>query len=661
MTLDNFLTSGHDFTDSEYELKSKLALTNSLILLTITVVFILAAILLSSGKIFFAIANLIYVFLGLFGLYLLRKNKKILRYIIPIIPLLSIILVITAMAKYPNEEVRIAWFHIIIIASFFLGGRKLGYSMALLSVLSIGALEYVVDTSLNSYTLFLGIVIILLGTASVYLYEHREFILKQKLYDINNHLEDKVRQEITKRTLIYEKTNTQLQKSAMMLEEQKNAFKNLAHYDALTGLPNRLLFYDKLEHVMENSKKDDHKFSILFIDLDDFKEINDSFGHDIGDNVLTIVAERFENRISKNDLLARLGGDEFTLILEGWKHADHIAAVSERLIEAMNQPIYIMGHEIYITVSIGISIYPDDGTDIATLLKYADSAMYSAKQDGSNLYHFYTQDMTSKALERVTLETRMRKALEKDEFVVYYQPIVNGSTGELIGLETLVRWAHPEKGLLTPDKFIHVAERTSIIVPLGEYIIEKVATHLKSWHKQGFDPGYISINLSINQLRDKKLISGIKDILEKTNFRDNWLEFEITESYAMKNPEESIKVLNQIKALGIKFSIDDFGTGYSSLSHLKKLPVYKLKIDKSFIQDLPYEEDDRTIVSTIISLAKNMNLDVIAEGVETEEQKNYLEQIGCVNMQGYFFDKAISLEEINKKYCDHNLKKENIG
>lgn len=654
MNLENFLTSGHTLSDSEYELKSKLSLTNSLILLTIAVVFILATILLSSGKIFFAIANLIYVFLGLFGIYLLRRDKKFLRYIIPIIPILSIVLVITAMTKYPNEEIRIAWFHIIIVASFFLGGRKLGFSMSFLSVLSLMILEYVVNTSLNAYTLFLSIVIILLGTASIYLYERRESILKEELYDINNHLEDKVRQEIKKRTFIYEKANRKLEESAMMLEEQKNAFKNLAHFDTLTGLPNRLLFYDRLDKVIENAEKNDQKFSILFLDLDNFKEINDSFGHDVGDDLLKIVAEKFQNRISKSDLLARLGGDEFTLVVEGWRNIEQIASIADRLIHVLNEPIYILGYEIYITVSVGISIYPDDGMDIATLLKHSDSAMYSAKNEGRNLYHFYEQIMTDKALERVTLETRMRKALENNEFIIYYQPIVNGVTSELIGLEALVRWQHPEKGLLTPDKFIHIAERTSIIIPLGEYVMNKVASQVKDWHEKGFNPSYISINLSVNQLRHKKLLSNINNILEKTNFRDDWLEFEITESYAMKNPEESIEILNQIKALGVKLSIDDFGTGYSSLSHLKKLPVDKLKIDKAFIGGLPHDLDDKILVATIVSLAENMNLKVVAEGVENEEQKKYLENIGCIYMQGYLFEKPVDYKIINKKYCNFN-------
>ena len=558
---------------------------------------------------------------------------------------------VIAISKYPSEEVRFVWFPAIIISSFFLGGKKLGYIVAFLSILSILMLEYLIDTGLNNYTTFLAIIIILFSTTIIALYERREFILKEKLLSMNKDLEDKVKKEIQKRLAMYENTHNQLQQSAVKLEEQKNAFKNLAHYDTLTGLPNRLLFYDRLEKVIANAEKNDQKFSILFLDLDNFKEINDSFGHDVGDDLLKIVAEKFQNRISKTDLLARLGGDEFTLVVEGWRNTEQIASIADRLIHTLNEPIYILGHEIYITVSVGISVYPEDGMDIATLLKHSDSAMYSAKNEGRNLYHFYKQIMTDQALERVTLETKMRKALENNEFIIYYQPIVNGVTSELIGLEALVRWQDPEKGLLTPDKFIHIAERTSIIIPLGEYVMNKVASQVKDWHEKGFDPSYISINLSVNQLRHKKLLSNITNILEKTNFRDDWLEFEITESYAMKNPEESIEVLNQIKALGVKLSIDDFGTGYSSLSHLKKLPVDKLKIDKAFISDLHYDLDDKILVSTIVSLAENMNLKVIAEGVETKEQKKFLENIGCIYMQGYLFGKPVDFTTINKKYC----------
>lgn len=652
MNLDNFLTSGHNFSDDEYDIKSKFILLNSMIVVTFLAISGLTTMLFLNDEIFFALINCFYLLMGIISLIILRSKKENYKKVIPLISFFSIPLVIIALLQYPEEQIRIAWFLIIIIASFFLGGRKLGFIVAFTSLLTVTLLYYYSDVMLSQYTFPLSLVILLLSTVVIDLYEKRETLARERLKDINNSLEIKVKEETKKRISIYEHSNLKLQSSAKLLEEQKNAFKNLAHFDALTGLPNRLLFYDRLEVVMSNAKNNNSEFSILFLDLDNFKEINDSFGHDVGDNVLKIVAARFKNRISKTDLLARLGGDEFTLMFEGWRHLDHIIGVAERLIDSLNEPIFILGHEIYITVSVGISVYPKDGVDIATLLKHADSAMYSAKNEGRNLYHFYKQDMTDQSLERLTLETRMRKALENNEFVVYYQPILNSITGELIGLETLVRWDHPEKGLLTPDKFIHVAERTSIIIPLGEYIIEKVATHLKLWHEKGFDPPYISINLSITQLRHKKLISGIKDILEKTNFRDHWLEFEITESYAMKNPDESIAVLDKIKALGVKFSIDDFGTGYSSLSHLKKLPVYKLKIDKSFIQDLPDDEDDRTLVSTIASLAKNMNLEIIAEGVETQAQRTFLEQIGCSKMQGYLFAKPLSVAQIESQFIE---------
>lgn len=651
MRLNDILTSGHQFTENEHVLKSKFILLNSLIILSITVVFILTIVLVTDEKIFFAAINTIYILSGLYSIQLLRKNKTNQKYIIVIFSLLSLLVVVIAISVYPNEEVRILWFPAIIISSFFLGGKRLGYIISLLSVVSILMLEYFIDTGLNDYTTFLAIIIIVFSTSIIALYERREYILKEELLNLNKYLEDKVKTEIKKRLVMYENTNKQLQKSANELEEQKNAFKNLAHYDTLTGLPNRHLLYVKLGKMIQDAEKNGNQFAILFLDLDNFKEINDSFGHDVGDDILKIVSEKFKNRISRFDFLARLGGDEFTLILECLKNTEHIASVAERLIEAMNVPIYIHGHEIYLTVSIGISVYPDDGKDIATLLKCADSAMYSAKKEGCNLYHFYKKNMTHEAFERLTRETQMRKALDNNEFVVYYQPILNALNGELIGLETLVRWNHPNEGLLTPDKFIHIAERTSIIVALGEYIIDKVARDFRLWHEKGFNPPYISVNLSINQLRDVMFVSKVKDLLEKTDIRDGWLEFEITESYAMENPVESIKVLNQIKMLGVKLSIDDFGTGYSSLSHLKKLPVYKLKIDMSFIQDILEDEDDRILVSTIISLAKSMNLEVVAEGVETEGQKKYLEEIGCVYMQGYFFDKAISFEEIYEKYC----------
>ena len=650
MTLNNFLTSGHDFED-KYRDKSKFALINSALMIILVFILVLTFFLLFKKEYIFVFANSLYILLGTLGLISLRKNKNNYKIVVQIFSFLSLLLIIIAILLNPTEQVRIAWFIDVIIISFFLNGKQLGYIISFLSVISIIVLNIYLNMEfLSFYSFILAIFIVTLGGVLINLYEERERIARSKLNDMNMSLELRVKEEINKRIVIYEESNHELKQSALMLEEQKNAFKNLAHYDTLTGLSNRLLFYDRLEHAIYHAEKTQTRCAILFLDLDNFKEINDSFGHNTGDDVLKIVAERFKTIIRKSDSLARLGGDEFTLLLEDYKDISDIGDISESLIDVLNKPLYILEHELYVTVSIGVSVYPDDGQDAATLLKHADSAMYSAKKDGCNLYHFYKQEMTDQALERVTLETRMRKALEHNEFIMYYQPIVNGETNELIGLEALVRWQHPEKGLLTPDKFIHIAESTSIIVPLGERVLELVSNQLIAWHKKSFNPPYISINLSVNQLRHQNLLPVIKSTLEKTNFRDDWLEFEITESYAIQRPVQSIAILNQIKALGVKLSIDDFGTGYSSLSYLKKLPVDKLKIDKSFIRDLPNDNDDKVLVLAIISMANSMNLEVVAEGVETEEQKIFLQQIKCNKMQGYFFSKPMSVYDIEKQY-----------
>jgi len=655
MNLDNFLTSGHDFNNDEYRDKSKFILINSAILIILVFISVLTIFLLQKEKYMFSFANVIYIFLGILGLFALRQNRKNYQIVINTFAFSSLILIVVAIIINPTEQVRIAWFIDVIIISFFLNGKKLGFIISFLSLMIIVVLNIYLDMEfLQGYTFVLAIFIVSLSIVLINLYEHRERIARKRLNDMNMSLELRVKEEIKKRITIYEESNSELKKSAKKLYDQKNAYKNLAHYDTLTGLPNRILFYDRLEDAILNAEQNNSKFVILFFDLDNFKEINDSFGHDSGDDVLKIIAKRFKNKIGKLGSLARLGGDEFTLLMEECDDISKIGNMSENLIEVLNEPIYILEHELYVTVSIGISLYPNDGKDMATLLKHADSAMYSAKKNGCNLYHFYKQEMTNQALERVTLETRMRKALDNDEFIVYYQPIVNGRTGELIGLEALVRWLHPENGLLTPDKFIHFAESTSIIVPLGERVLEIVSTQIKSWNSIGFNPN-VSVNLSINQLRHKSLIPFIKSILAQITFRSNWLEFEITEGYAMQKPEQSIAVLNQIKALGVKLSIDDFGTGYSSLSHLKKLPVDKLKIDKSFIGDLPNDEDDKVLVTTIISMAKSMNLDVVAEGVETEQQREFLERIDCIKMQGYLFSKPISRDDISKKYIDRKF------
>jgi diguanylate cyclase (GGDEF)-like protein len=646
--LENFLTSGHSFDDSEYELKSKFILLNGMIFVTFFSILALTIMLFLNNEMQFASMNAIYLFIGVSSINFLRSKKNNHNIVIFLIPLFSIHLVVTALIHYPNDQIRISWFLVIIIASFFLGGKKLGFIVSLVSITTIILLYIFTDLSLTKYTLILAIIIILLCTIVVTLYEKREAISKKRLSDINIGLELRVKDEIKKRILIYEESNNELKKSAEKLKVQKNAYRELAYYDTLTGLPNRVLFYDRLKHSIDKSKRSSTKLAVLFLDLDNFKEINDSLGHHIGDEVLKVVSKRLEKKIRQSDSLARLGGDEFTLLLEDLKELSNIGDIAKVLIQTVSEPIQIQEHELYVTVSIGISLYPDDGTDTDALLKCADAAMYSAKKDGSNLSHFYKKEMTTESLERLELEISMRQALENDEFVVYYQPIFSSRENRLIGLEALVRWQHPQRGLLTPRYFIDVAESSAIIVQLGEVVLKKVALQLEAWYKKGFNPAFISVNLSVKQLRHQSLLPLISDILESTHFRQNWLELEITEGYTMQKPLEAIRLLKQIRRLGVSLSIDDFGTGYSSLSYLKKLPVNKLKIDRSFIKDVPKNREDKALIGAIVSMAKSMKLDVVAEGVETKEQRAFLEQIGCDKMQGYYFAKPMAVDEIEE-------------
>ncbi len=489
----------------------------------------------------------------------------------------------------------------------------------------------------------LTIIILFLGSTVVYLYEIRQEDVAKRLHAINMNLELRVRVETEKRMNIYEK-------SARELEKQKNSYRRLAFYDTLTGLPNRVLFSDRLKHSIDINKRNKRKVAVMFLDLDDFKEINDSLGHHVGDEILKIIAKRLEAKIRKSDTLARLGGDEFTLLLEEIVDPSKIGEISQSLVEAVSKPIDIKSHRLHVSVSVGISIYPDDGTSAEDLLKYADTAMYSAKKEGSNLSHFYKKEMTEKSLERLTLETSIRRGLENNEFVVYYQPIMSSSRNNLIGLEALVRWQHPQRGLLTPAHFIEVAESSTLIVQLGEYVLRSVAKQFSLWHSQGFHPGFLAVNLSVKQLRHHTLLPLLFEILESISFCTSWLELEITEGYTMQKPEEAIKLLKQIRKLGIRLSIDDFGTGYSSLSYLKKLPVNKLKIDRSFIKDIPRHKGDMVLVSAIVAMSKSMHLEVVAEGVETQEQRDFLDSVGCDKLQGYYFSKPMSVDGVEKKY-----------
>jgi diguanylate cyclase (GGDEF)-like protein len=440
-----------------------------------------------------------------------------------------------------------------------------------------------------------------------------------------------------------------LEKSLRILDEQRQQLEYQANHDALTGLPNRILFMDRLENSIRLAQRYKKQVAVLFVDLDNFKEINDSFGHDIGDEILVEVSHRLKSKMRKSDTLSRLGGDEFCIILNDINNSDDVSNVILNAMNSMKESFNIKGHSVYVGMSIGVSMYPNDGDTSATLLKNADAAMYKAKHDGRNTYCFYDEEMTQKAYNRVFLETSLREAINNDEFLVYYQPQMNAKENKLVGMEALVRWESPTLGLVQPYKFIPLAEETGMIVSLDRIVIKKAIKQFLEWHKEGLNPGKLSINLSVKQIEETDFINFLKELIEEhKRFVQNYIEFEVTESQIMKNPDRSISTLKQIRELGISIAIDDFGTGYSSLAYLKRLPISKLKIDKSFIDNIETDSEDIAISKTIISLCKSLNLKVIAEGVETERQKNILVENGCDFIQGYLYSRPIPASEMTQ-------------
>ncbi len=433
------------------------------------------------------------------------------------------------------------------------------------------------------------------------------------------------------------------------LKAQKEVLHHHAHHDSLTGLPNRFLFNDRLNQAIKQAQRSNSKIAVLFIDLDRFKSINDSMGHNIGDELLIQVAQRLKGVIRQTDTLARLGGDEFSVVLDQIHNNDDVVAVTQNLLSSMKQPFKLSTRTVYITLSVGASVYPDDGDSVKELLKNADAAMYQAKDDGRNTYQFYTLSMTEKAFERIAMETSFRNALTKEEFVIFYQPQVDAKTNKLIGMEALIRWQHPEMGLISPAKFLSFAHDTGLIIPLDLWTMKSAMQQTALWHQQNLSPGILSLNLSVLQLSKESFVDVVDQMLKETGCQPQWVELEITEDLMMKDPEKIINILKQLKALGISLAIDDFGTGYSSLSQLKRLPINKLKIDRSFIRDLPDDEEDVVISKSIIALAKNMGLNVIAEGVETKQQKDFLLENGCRYIQGYHFGRPMIAPEFENK------------
>jgi diguanylate cyclase (GGDEF)-like protein len=419
---------------------------------------------------------------------------------------------------------------------------------------------------------------------------------------------------------------------------------HLAYHDPLTGLPNRVLFNDHLTLELAHARRNKCMVAVIFLDLDRFKTINDTLGHAIGDQLLQEVAKRLRSCLREGDTVARLGGDEFMLLLPGITHGEDVAKVVRRILEVLKPPFNLDGHELHITSSMGISLYPSDGGDAETLIKNADAAMYRTKEQSRGTYQFYTPSMNAKAFERLILENDLRRALERQEFVVYYQPQVSLHTGQIVGVEALVRWQHPEKGLVPPMEFIPLAEETGLIIPLGDWVFRMACAQNQTWQKAGFSPLRVAVNLSARRFKQKGLIKDIVRILKETGLDPDYLELELTESHLMENVEATLSTLHELKAMGIHLSIDDFGTGYSSLSYLKRFPIDKLKIDRSFVLDISDNPDDAAIAVAIIAMAHSLKLKVTAEGVETKEQLEFLRAYQCDEMQGYYFSRPVPTE-----------------
>jgi len=448
--------------------------------------------------------------------------------------------------------------------------------------------------------------------------------------------------------IAYVENITSRKKAERELIRQKNIMEYRAYHDDLTGLPNRAYFIEELERTISRVRRSEGLGALLFIDLDYFKEINDSLGHTYGDSVLQSIASRLAAYFRKGDFVGRFGGDEFTVILENIKDINNVISKVQQLMEILNVPITINEQMHYITFSIGIALFPNDGESAEELLKNSDASMYKAKEMGRNTYVFYQQELTRKALEKVLLATDLRQALKDNSFAIYYQPQINAVTGRMIGMEGLIRWKHVTKGILYPSQFILAAEENGMIIEMDRWMMYEGIRQISRWYSQGLDPGVLSLNLSIKQLQAKDFLPMLKEILAENECKPEWLELEITESQIMENPEYTIEILQQISDLGIKLAIDDFGTGYSSLSYLKRLPIHKLKIDQSFVRDIPADKDDMAIVETIIALSQSLKLEIIAEGVETKEQKDFLVAHDCLNIQGFYYSKAVSKEAMQE-------------
>jgi diguanylate cyclase (GGDEF)-like protein/PAS domain S-box-containing protein len=441
------------------------------------------------------------------------------------------------------------------------------------------------------------------------------------------------------------------------ISEQKRVeeqIRHMAQHDALTGLPNRMLLHDRVGHAIALAQRNRRVLALLFIDLDRFKTVNDSLGHAVGDRLLKTVADRLGRCTRASDTIARIGGDEFVVLLGDLEEPEDARYVAQKVLDALSEPVTINGHELRVTPSVGICAYPHDGDDVETLMRNADTAMYHAKQMGRNNYQFFTQAMNDAAQERLLLENDLRHAVERGEFLVHFQPMLDVKTTAILGLEALVRWRHPTRGLVPPSEFVAAAEETGLIGPIGEWVLTRACTQVRAWHDAGYPQLHVSVNCSAQQFQRDGFVDAVRRILGETGLPPGCLELEVTESVIIQHSQEVIGRFQALEDMGVRISIDDFGTGYSSLSYLKRIAVHQLKIDQSFVRDIHSDPDDAAIVSAIIAIAHSLGLEVVAEGVETAEQLAFLRSLGCDAAQGYYFSRPLPPEEFERLLAGWN-------
>ena len=618
ISLNNYLRSGFSFQKNESELKFKYQFFNILLALNLFVVTTAATIRFFRDDHTQALIDIIYSFVGLTVILLVRKDKKYFDKLVYFVMFFSLLIVSFTYILHTNAYVGISWFFVQIIIVLFLSNRRFSYLILFLSIIVILSTQYIKMSSEDFAQAVFGIFPLIVFTIFMSAYERRNRI------------------------------------QADLLKEQHQLLKKytfqIENFDLVTQLPNRVSFTKNLNRKIFTRSRE--KFSIMKIDIDDFKNINDTYGFSFADKVTYELAQRLKDTLIQQDFLSKSGPDEF-LVLINDDNIEDLTTIANEILSSTKEVFSIENQRIFITLSLGIARFPEDAESSSALIQNVDAALHMAKKSGKNCARFYDLTLTNNLNKKMQLLLKLQDAAINNEFEVYFQPQVDSRSDSIIGMEALVRWIHPTMGIISPIAFISLAEENNLIKDIDFFVMKSAMNSFSKWKKSYPNIGRLSLNLSIKLLEDKEYITYLKRTMKESAFRADWLEIEITESQIMNNPEESILLLKEIKELGINISIDDFGTGYSSLAYLQKLPVSKLKIDRSFIINTPNDKGSNTLVKLIINLADSLNLNIIAEGIEEKEQKEFLLEAGCSSIQGYFYSEPLPSKDMLSFIKEH--------